>query len=93
MFNLKIISIKDFKNYILVKLSVTCIYPFCNIGPNVLCCKERSPQKKKYSNSKVREENKAVVYYSLRAMIVATRKVHFSYILLLPSSWWCRRCG
>ena len=23
---------------------------------NVLCCKERSPQKKKYSNSKVREK-------------------------------------
>ena len=32
---------------------------------NVLCCKERSPQKKKYSNSKVREENIAVVYYLL----------------------------
>ena len=31
---------------------------------NVLCCKERSPQKKKYSNSNVREENIAVVYYS-----------------------------
>ena len=40
----------------------------------MLCCKERSPQKKKYPNSKVREENIAVVYYSLRAMIVATRK-------------------
>ena len=48
----------------------------------MLCCKERSPQKKKYSNSKVREENIAIVYYSLRAMIVATRKVHFSYVLL-----------
>ena len=33
----------------------------------------------------------AVVYYS--AMIAATRKVHFSYVLFLPSSWWCRRCG
>ena len=37
----------------------------------MLCCKERSPQKKKYSNSKVTEENIAVVYYWLRAMIVA----------------------
>ena len=53
---------------------------------NVLCCKERSPQKKKYSKSKVREENIAVVYYS--AMIAATQKVHFSCVLLLPSSWW-----
>ena len=52
---------------------------------NVLCCKERSPQKKKFSDSKVREENIAVVYYS--AMIAATRKVHFSCVLLLPSSW------
>ena len=51
---------------------------------NVLCYKERSPQKKKYSNSKVREENIAVVYYS--AMITATLKVHVSYVLLLPSS-------
>ena len=55
---------------------------------NVLCCKERSPQKKKYSNSKVRQENIAVVYYS--AMIAATRKVHFSCVLLLPSSRWWR---
>ena len=37
----------------------------CTIGPNVLCCKERSPQKKKYSNSKVREENIAVVFIQL----------------------------
>ena len=28
---------------------------------NVLCCKERSPQKKKYSNSKIREENISIV--------------------------------
>ena len=54
----------------------------------MLCC---SPQKKKYSNSKVREENIAVDYYS--AMIAATRKVHFSCLLLLPSSWWCRGVG
>ena len=58
---------------------------------NVLCCKERSPQKKKYSNSKVREENIAVVYYS--AMIAATQKVHFSCVLLLTSSWWWRGVG
>ena len=58
---------------------------------NVLCCKERSLQKKKYSNSKVREENIAVVYYS--ALIAATRKVHFSCVLLLPSSWWRRGVG
>ena len=58
---------------------------------NVLCCKERSPQKKKYSNSKVKEENIAVVYYS--AMIAATRKVHFSCVLLLPSTWWWRGVG
>ena len=58
---------------------------------NVLCCKQRSPQKKKYSNSKVREENIAVVYYS--AMITATRKVHLSCILLLRSSWWWRGVG
>ena len=30
---------------------------------NVLCCKERSPWKKKYSNSNVREENIAVVFF------------------------------
>ena len=58
---------------------------------NVLCCKERSPQKKKYSNSKVREENITVVYYS--AMITATQKVHFSCVLLLPSSWWWQGVG
>ena len=57
----------------------------------MLCCKERSPQKKKYSNSKVREENIAVVYYS--AKIASTRKVHFSYVLLLPSSWGWRGVG
>ena len=32
---------------------------------NVLSCKERCPQKKKYSNSKVREENIAVVFIQL----------------------------
>ena len=57
----------------------------------MLCCKERSLQKKKYSNSKVREENIAVVYRS--AMIAATRKVHFSCVLLLLSSWWWRGVG
>ena len=59
----------------------------------MLYYKEKSLQKKKYSNSKVREENIAVVYYSLRAMITATRKVHFSYVLLLLSSWWWRGVG
>ena len=58
---------------------------------NVLCCKERSPQKNKYSNSKVREENIAVIYYL--AMMAVTRKFHFSCVLLLPSYWWCRQCG
>ena len=58
---------------------------------NVLCCKERSLQKKKYSNSKVREENIAVIYYS--AMIAASRKVHFRCVLLLPSSRWWRGVG
>ena len=56
-------------------------------------CWKESPLKKKYSNSKVREENIADVYNSLRAMIAATRKVHFSYVLLLPSSWWWRGVG
>ena len=32
---------------------------------NVLCCKERSPLKKKYSNSKVRKKNIAVVFTQL----------------------------
>ena len=35
---------------------------------NVLCCKERSPQKKKYSNSKVREANIAVVFIQLGSL-------------------------
>ena len=39
---------------------------------NVLCCKERSPQKKKYSNSNEREENIAIVYYSLEKFILVT---------------------
>ena len=50
----------------------------------MLCFKERSQQKKKYSNSKVREENIVVVYYSLRAMIIATRKVYFITFFSLP---------
>ena len=58
---------------------------------NVLCYKERSPQKKKHSNRRVKEKNIAVVYYS--AMIAATRKVHFICILLLPSFWWWRGVG
>ena len=51
----------------------------------MLCFKERSSQKKKYSNSKVREENIVVVYYSLRATIVATRKIRFvAFFFSLP---------
>ena len=49
---------------------------------NVLCCKERSPQKKKYSNSKVREENIAVVFIQL--WLLQLEK------FLLPSSRWWR---
>ena len=41
---------------------------------NVLCCKERSPQKRKYSNSKVREKYSRRFY---SAMIAVIRKVHF----------------
>ena len=49
---------------------------------NVLCCKERSLQKKKYSNSKVREKNIAVVFIRLWSL-------QFEKFLLLPSSlWW-----
>ena len=47
--------------------------------------KEGSSQKKKYSNSKVREENIVVVYYSLRATIVATREVRsITFFFSLP---------
>ena len=56
---------------------------------NVLCWKERILQKKKYSSSKVREEN--INYYL--AMIAATRKVHFSWVLLLSSFRWWRGVG
>ena len=60
---------------------------------NVLYCKERSPQKRKYSNSKVREENIAVVYYSLRAMIAATRKVTSFFSLPLGGDGVWARAG
>ena len=51
----------------------------------MLYCTERSPQKKKYSNSKVREENIAVVYYSLRATIAALEKfVLVTFFFSLP---------
>ena len=46
----------------------------------MLCFNKRSLQKKKYSNSKIREENIIVVYYSLRATIVSLRS--FSPFLL-----------
>ena len=48
---------------------------------NILCCKERSPQKKKYSNSKVKEKNIAVVFIQLWSL-------QLEQFLLLPSSWW-----
>ena len=50
----------------------------------MLGCKKRSPQKKKYSNSKVREENIAVVYYSLRATIAALEKFVLVTFFSLP---------
>ena len=46
---------------------------------NVLCCKERSPQKKKYSHSKVKEENIAVVFIQLWSL-------QLEKFLLFPSS-------
>ena len=53
---------------------------------NVLCCKERSSQKKKYSNSKVREENMAVVFIQLWSL-------QLEEFLLVPSSrWWRGMC-
>ena len=62
----------------------------CTLGPTC-AVKKDVHKKKKYSNSKGREDNIAVVYYS--AMIAATRKVHFSCVFLLPSSWWWRGVG
>ena len=53
---------------------------------NVLCCKEKSSQKKKYSNSKVREENIAVVFIQLWSL-------QLKKFLLLPSSRWWRGVG
>ena len=47
---------------------------------NVLCCKKRSSQKKKYSNSKVREENIAVVFIQLWLLQLE------KFIYLRPSS-------
>ena len=52
---------------------------------NVLCFKERSLQKKKYSNSKLREGNIAVIYYSLRATITAFETfVLVAFLFSLP---------
>ena len=48
---------------------------------NVLCCKERSPQKKNYS--KIRKENIAVVFIQLWSL-------QLEKFLLLPSSRWWR---
>ena len=52
---------------------------------NVLCCKKRSPQKKKYSNSKVREENIAVVFIQLWSL-------QLEKFLLFSSRWWRGVC-
>ena len=43
----------------------------CNIGPTC-CAVKKEVRRKRNTHSKVRVENIAVVYYSLRAMIVAT---------------------
>ena len=48
----------------------------------VLCCKERSSQKKKYSNSKVKEENIAVVFIQLWSLQLE------KFVLLPSSRWW-----
>ena len=48
---------------------------------NVLCCKERSSLKKKNSNSKVREENIAVVFIQLLSLQLE------KFLLLLSSRW------
>ena len=50
----------------------------------VLCCKERSPQEKKYSNSKVREKNIALVFIQLWSLQLE------KFLLLHFSRWW--RC-
>ena len=65
----------------------------CNIGPTCCVLKKAVSRKKKYSNSKVREENIVVVYNSLRATIVATRKVGlvtFFFSLPLGGDGGCR---
>ena len=72
-------------------LTINILYFICTIGPMFWAVKKEVRRKRKYSNSKVTEENITVVYYS--AMIAATRKVHFSCVLLLPSSWWWRGVG
>ena len=58
---------------------------YCTIGPTFCAVKKEVRRKRKYSDSKVRGKNIAVVYYS--AMIAVTRKVHFRCVLL-PSFWW-----
>ena len=56
---------------------------------NVFCCKERSPQKKKYSNLKVRENKYGSRFYS--AMISTTRKVSSSPFLSVVTVCVCER--
>ena len=78
-----------FKNYIAYTMfackSYICIHTYIHMyhRTNVLCCKKRSSQKKKYSNSKVRVENIAVVFIQLWSL--QPKK-----FLLLPSSRWWR---
>ena len=53
---------------------------------NVLCSKERSPQKKKCSNSKVREENIAVLFIQLWSLQLE------KFLFLASSRWWQGEC-
>ena len=56
----------------------------------VLCFKETSPQKKKYSNSWFKGENCSRCFIHLHYNSCSS-KSSFRYILPLPSSWWQRR--
>ena len=55
---------------------------------NVLCCKERSPQKKKILKLEGKGKKYSSRFYS--AMIAVIQKVHFCCVLLLHSPWWWR---
>ena len=60
---------------------------------NVLYCKERSPQKKKYSNSKVREENIAVAFIQLWSLQLEKFIFVASFFLPLGGDGVCVRAG